>query len=80
MHNEHRVGYWNASDLQPFFGYSQWRRFQNAIQTFRQEISGQMAVDLERVETRQQVSMEFKALSGAAREDGVQDNIFGMVH
>ena len=51
-----------------------------AIQTRRQEVSEQMAADLERVETRQQVSMEFKALSGAAREAGVQDKMFGMFH
>ncbi|MES2199580.1 MAG: BRO family protein [Chlamydiota bacterium] len=32
MHNEHGVGYWSARDLQPCLGYSQWRRFENAIQ------------------------------------------------
>ena len=51
-----------------------------AIQTRRQEVSEQMAADLERVETRHQVSVEFKALSGAAREAGVQDKMFGMLH
>jgi DNA-damage-inducible protein D len=51
-----------------------------AIQTRRQEISDQMAADLERLETRQQTSIEFKALSGAAREAGVQDKKFGMFH
>ena len=34
-----------------------------AIQTRRQEISDQMAADLERLETRHQASVEFKALS-----------------
>lgn len=49
-----------------------------AIQTRRQEISDQMAADLERIETREQVSIEFKALSGAAKEAGVQDKMFGI--
>ena len=146
--NEHGVEYWSARDLMPCLGYSQWRRFENAIrkavesckqsgnnpehhlagagkmmlrgkgaslevadyhlsrfacyliaqngdprkpeiahaqkyfavQTRRQEVSEQMAADLERVETRQQASIEFKALSGAAREAGVQDKMFGMFH
>jgi len=51
-----------------------------AIQTRRQEISDQMAADLERLETREQVSIEFKALSGTAREAGVQDKMFGIFH
>jgi DNA-damage-inducible protein D len=51
-----------------------------AIQTRRQEISDQMAADLERLETRHQASVEFKALSGAAREAGVQDKMFGIFH
>jgi DNA-damage-inducible protein D len=46
-----------------------------AIQTRRQEISDQMAADLERLEMRQQTSVEFKALSGAAREAGVRDKM-----
>jgi DNA-damage-inducible protein D len=51
-----------------------------AIQTRRQEISDQMAADLERLEMREQTSVEFKALSGAAREAGVQDKMFGIFH
>ncbi|HVX00439.1 MAG TPA: DNA damage-inducible protein D, partial [Candidatus Babeliaceae bacterium] len=51
-----------------------------AIQTRRQEISDQLAADLERLETREQTSIEFKALSGAAREAGVQDKMFGVFH
>ncbi len=39
-----------------------------------------MAADLERLEMRQQASVEFKALSGAARDAGVQDKIFGIFH
>lgn len=146
--NEYGVEYWSARDLQPCLGYSQWRRFENAIQkavlacqqsgndpkhhfagagkpipggkgslqvvddyhlsrfacyliaqngdprkpeiahaqkyfaiqTRRQEISDQMAADLERLETREQASIEFKALSGAARDAGVQDKQFGLFH
>ncbi len=51
-----------------------------AIQTRRQELSDQIAADLERLETRQQTTAEFKALSGAAKEAGVQDKMFGMFH
>ncbi|HSX25969.1 MAG TPA: DNA damage-inducible protein D [Chlamydiales bacterium] len=146
--NEHGVEYWSARDLQPCLGYSEWRKFENAIkkaiesckqsgndpnhhfvgadkqiqfgkgaiqmvkdyhlsrfacyliaqnadprkpeiaqaqkyfaiQTRRQEISDQLAADLERLETRQQASVEFKALSGAARDAGVQDTMFGIFH
>lgn len=51
-----------------------------AIQTRRQELSDALAADLERLETRKQTSEEFKALSGAAREAGVQDKMFGVFH
>ena len=51
-----------------------------AIQTRRQEISDQLTADRERLETRQQASVEFKALSGAARKAGVQDKNFGLFH
>ena len=51
-----------------------------AIQTRRQELSDQAAADLERLELRQQASEEFKALSGAAREAGVQNRMFGIFH
>ena len=146
--NQHGIGYWSARDLQPCLGYTQWRRFENAIekaiesckqsgndpkhhfagagkqiefgkgatqmvedyhlsrfacyliaqngdprkleiaqaqkyfaiQTRRQEISDQMAADLERLETREQMTVEFKALSGAAREAGVQNKMFGIFH
>ena len=39
-----------------------------------------MAADMERLELRKQTSEEFKALSGAAREAGVQDRMFGVFH
>ena len=51
-----------------------------AIQTRRQELSDAMAADLERLESRKQASEEFKALSRAAREAGVQNKMFGMFH
>lgn len=51
-----------------------------AIQTRRQEISDNIAADLERLEMRQQASVEFKALSGAARDAGVQNKMFGIFH
>ena len=51
-----------------------------AIQTRRQELSDAEAADRERLEMREQVSIEFKALSGAARDAGVQNKMFGLFH
>jgi DNA-damage-inducible protein D len=51
-----------------------------AIQTRRQELTDALAADVERLETRKQTSEEFKALSGAARDAGVQDKMFGIFH
>jgi DNA-damage-inducible protein D len=146
--NDYGAEYWSARDLQPLLGYSQWRRFENAIkkavtsceqsrnepdhhfasagkvvgigseasrevpdfhlsrfacyliaqngdprkpqianaqeyfavQTRRQELSNQAAADVERLELRKQTSEEFKALSGAARDAGVQNRMFGIFH
>ncbi|SCX62672.1 DNA damage-inducible protein D [Nitrosospira sp. Nsp1] len=146
--NEHSAEYWSARALQPLLGYSQWRRFEQAIeraitscknsgnpyeyhfanagkpiiggkgavqvvddyhlsrfacyliaqngdsrkseisqaqqyfavQTRRQELSNELAVDLERLELRKQTTEEFKALSGAAQQAGVQSRMFGTFH
>lgn len=51
-----------------------------AIQTRRQELSDQYAADLERVEMRKQTAEEFKQLSGAARQAGVANRMFGVFH
>jgi len=51
-----------------------------AVQTRRQELTDALAADLERLEMRKQTSEEFKALSGAARDAGVQDRMFGVFH
>ncbi len=146
--NEHGAEYWSARELQPHFGYTQWRRFEDAInraitsckqsgnepsyhfadagkpieggkgavqtvndyhlsrfacyliaqngdprkpeianaqkyfavQTRRQEVSDALAADVERLELRKQAAEEFKALSGAARDAGVHDKMFGVFH
>ena len=146
--NEYGAEYWSARDLQPLLGYSQWRRFEDAVkraissceqsgnnpdhhfagagkmielgkggvrtvedyhlsrfacyliaqngdprkpeiaqaqkyfavQTRRQELSDELAADLERLELRKQTSEEFKALSGAAQQVGVQNRMFGVFH
>lgn len=146
--NQHGAEYWSARDLQPLLGYSQWRRFEQAveraatsckqsgnepdhhfagvgkmvalgsgstrevpdyhlsrfacyliaqngdprkpeiaeaqkyfaIQTRRQELSDEYAADLERLELRKQTAEEFKALSGAAQQAGVQSRMFGVFH
>ena len=46
-----------------------------AIQTRRQELSDAALADLERLELRKQTSQDFKALSGAARDAGVQRSL-----
>lgn len=51
-----------------------------AIQTRRQELSDAVLADLERLELRKQASEDFKALSGAARDAGVQNKMFGIFH
>jgi DNA-damage-inducible protein D len=51
-----------------------------AVQTRKQELSEAHAADWERLELRKQTSQEFKALSGAAREAGVQNKMFGIFH
>ncbi|MFH1233632.1 MAG: DNA damage-inducible protein D [Patescibacteria group bacterium] len=51
-----------------------------AVQTRRQEISDAITADIERLELRKQTAEEFKALSGAARDAGVQDRMFGIFH
>ncbi|MGD0463167.1 MAG: DNA damage-inducible protein D [Tepidisphaeraceae bacterium] len=146
--NAHGAEYWSARDLQVLLGYSQWRRFEEAItraitscnqsgndpahhfagagkmiavgkggnrevpdfhlsrfacyliaqngdprkpeiafaqkyfaiQTRRQELTDAYARDQERVELRKQVKEEFKALSGAAQDAGVQNVMFGVFH
>ena len=146
--NDHDAEYWSARDLQPSLGYSQWRRFEDAIeraktsceqsgnkaghhfagagkmiatgkgalrevddyhlsrfacyliaqngdprkpaiaqaqkyfavQTRRQELSDEYAADTERLELRRQTGAEFKALSGAARQAGVENRMFGVFH
>ncbi|MFA5238737.1 MAG: DNA damage-inducible protein D [Phycisphaerae bacterium] len=146
--NQYGAEYWSARELQPMLGYTQWRRFEDAIkrafvscqqsgnapthhfagagkmitlgkggerevpdyhlsrfacyliaqngdprkpeianaqkyfavQTRRQEISDCLAADMERLEIRKQASEEFCALSGAARNAGVQNKMFGVFH
>ena len=51
-----------------------------AVQARRQEVSDALTSDRERLELRKQTSEEFKALSGAARQAGVQGKIFGVFH
>jgi DNA-damage-inducible protein D len=51
-----------------------------AIQTRRQELSDALAADRERLELRRQASEEFKNLSGATRQAGVSNPMFGVFH
>lgn len=50
------------------------------VQTRRQELTDQLAADKERLEIRKQTAEEFKALSGAAQQAGVQSRMFGIFH
>ena len=144
QNNEHGAEYWSARDLQPMLGYSQWRRFERAVdrakascatsgnnpehhfagackpitggkgavqvvddyrlsrfacyliaqngdprtpeiahaqkyfavQACRQALSDQATADMERQELHMQTAEEFKALSGAAQDAGVQSKMF----
>ena len=146
--NPHGAEYWSARDLQVLLGYSQWRRFEDAItraatsctqsgndpahhfadagkmvtlgsgsqrevpdfhlsrfacyliaqngdsrkpeiafaqkyfaiQTRRQELTDACRRDQERLELRQQTKEEFKAISSAAQDAGVQSRMFGIFH
>jgi DNA-damage-inducible protein D len=51
-----------------------------AIQTRRQELTDAALADLERLEMRKQASQDFKALSEAACDAGVQNKMFGVFH
>ncbi len=51
-----------------------------AVQTRRQELADQAQADRERFELRKQTAEEFKALSGAAQQAGVQSKMFGVFH
>lgn len=51
-----------------------------AIQARKQELTEQLLADQERLTLRKQTSEEFKALSGAARQAGVQNKMFGVFH
>jgi len=113
--NQHGAEYWNARELQPMLGYSQWRRFEEAIKRamISCEKSGNQSanhfagagkmVDLGSGSQRKvpdyqlsrfacyliaqngdprkpEIAKEFKALSGAAHEAGVQNKMFGVFH
>ncbi|MDZ4819347.1 MAG: DNA damage-inducible protein D [Planctomycetota bacterium] len=51
-----------------------------AVQTRRQELQDEQVRDMERIELRGKVSSEFKLLSGAAKNAGVNSKMFGVFH
>jgi len=50
------------------------------VQARRQEVNDQLAADKERLQIRKQTAEEFKALSGAAQQAGVNGRMFGVFH
>ncbi len=51
-----------------------------AVQARRQELTDQLAADVERLELRKHTGEEFKSLSGAAKQAGVQNQMSGVFH
>ena len=51
-----------------------------AVQARRQELTDQLAADVERLELRKDTGEEFKSLSGAAKQAGVQNQMSGVFH
>lgn len=66
--NEHGIEYWSARDLQPYLGYSQWRRFENAIEK---------AIE----SCKQSGNNPSHHFAGAGKViPGVQNKMFGIFH
>lgn len=91
--NEYGAEYWSAREIQPLLGYTQWRRFEDAIKRAITSCkqsgnepshhfagAGKPIEGGKGLELRKQTAEEFKALSGAARDAGVHDRMFGVFH
>ena len=51
-----------------------------AVQARRQELTDQLAADVERLELRKHTGEEFKSISGSAKQTGVENQMFGVFH
>ena len=76
---EHKIELGRVPQAQPPPSFAA-QKSTGAIQARRQELTDQAAADMERVELRKQTAEEFKALSGAAQDSGVQSTMFGVFH
>ena len=51
-----------------------------AVQARRQELTDQLAADVERLELRKHTGEDFKSISGSAKQTGVENQMFGVFH
>ncbi|MDO8291537.1 MAG: hypothetical protein Q7T29_01520 [Gallionella sp.] len=75
--NDHGAEFWSARDLQPLLGYTQWRRFEDAI---KRAITSCEQSGNNPAHHFAGAGKPIIGGKGAARQAGVQDRMFGVFH